>query len=157
MDPDQLFTTNAISRWGIAESLNDHLEHLDLPRSIADGDDRLTDEVCREYAKEMGEIDPDLDTDATDDEAYEISHKLLLKLGVIEEDKGKPNAAAQKSTPTTVRGTISEFLAINKIARSMDVYDFMTDLLRSLVEGGLLTLDDIRASLDSLYEGDRDT
>lgn len=157
MNPDQLFITNAITRRGIAESLNDHLESMDLPRSIADNDDRLTDEVCREYAKEIGDIDPDLDEDAIAEVADEINHNLLVKLGLIGKGKDQPAAAVKKPVAVTVRGTISEFLASNKVAREMDIYDFMTDLIRSIVEDEVLTLDDLRGYLDSLYEGDRDS
>jgi hypothetical protein len=50
---------NAITREGIAEDLNEFLENgIDAPPSderLKPDDDRLTDEICTEYARKVGE------------------------------------------------------------------------------------------------------
>jgi len=59
LDKAKLFVVSAISREGIAEDLNEFLENgIDAPPSderLKPDDDRLTDEICTEYARKIGE------------------------------------------------------------------------------------------------------
>ncbi len=84
LDRTQRFVMNAITREGIAEALNDTIDgyELDVPR-FTPNDDRLTDVICTEYAKGIGDIgEEDLDGEA------EVCEDILEQLGLYnpEED-----------------------------------------------------------------------
>src|SRR5262245_15952692 len=53
LDSNDRFIVSVVTRGGIAEELNDHLERPEFRPA----DDRLTDEVCRAYAEALGELD----------------------------------------------------------------------------------------------------
>jgi hypothetical protein len=77
LDSNDRFIVATVTRGGIAEELNDHLER---PEFRPD-DDRLTDEVCRAYAEALGELD---DHDPGFDEAYcALLDRLLGRLGIM--------------------------------------------------------------------------
>src|SRR5262249_30612747 len=63
LDANDRFIVSVVTRGGIAEVLNDHLERPEFQPD----DDRLTEEVCRVYAEALGELD---DHDPACDEAY---------------------------------------------------------------------------------------
>ncbi len=77
-DPEQLFVVEAISRGGIAESLNDYLEDSGAKTTdrLAPSDARLTDAVCREFATKSGDI---LVWDMTEQEFDEIVAQLVFE------------------------------------------------------------------------------
>src|SRR5215831_10427713 len=76
LDANDRFIVSVVTRGGIAEDLNDHLER---PEFRPD-DDRLTDLVCRAYAEALGELD---DHDPGCEEAYgALLDRLLARLGI---------------------------------------------------------------------------
>ena len=81
-DPKQLFVVSAITRESIAEDLNVILEVSDVDDRLLPDDDRLTDEVCREYAKELGEIDLDLPQFAQDEEEVLLCERVIKSIGI---------------------------------------------------------------------------
>jgi len=81
-DSKQLFTTNAVTREGIAEELNLTLECCELEERIAPDDDRLTDEICQQYADAIGGIDElDVEENVTEAEAS-ICERILKAMGI---------------------------------------------------------------------------
>lgn len=73
MDPDQTFVVNSVTRKDIAEAINDVLDgEGDGRREFADGDVRLTDELCRTYAALLGECEGET-ADETDLLAYRMA------------------------------------------------------------------------------------
>ncbi len=88
-DDNQLFVTNAITRGGIIENLNDYLAGHGDERRLLTGDSRLTDAVCREYAKKLGEIyvyDEEHTLAATDEAIDLLSSDILRTIGIEVED-----------------------------------------------------------------------
>ena len=78
LDRDQSFVIDSVTRCEIADTVNNWMSstntcgdaHLDLD------DDRLTDEVCREYARALGDID-----DASAD--YRAIIRLIDSVGIV--------------------------------------------------------------------------
>lgn len=87
-DKNQLFTVSAITRAGIAENLNEFLEDNEILTNdedgwFADDDDRLTDEICTEYAKLIGEVDEDGFSDTwIDEQMVKIDEDTIRKCGI---------------------------------------------------------------------------
>ena len=88
LDRDQSFVIDSITRCEIADAANDWMSstntygdvRLDLD------DDRLTDEVCREYARALGDIDDDSSVDfRAEAEISAIAH-LIESVGIVEVD-----------------------------------------------------------------------
>jgi len=92
-DPNQVFVIAALTREGIMESLQYVLEysegdlkHPTGPQDLLKDDDRLTDEICQEYARALGDIDP-LDSEETVLEAEHNAAIFALKaMGYVEEE-----------------------------------------------------------------------
>lgn len=92
-DPNQVFVIAALTREGIMESLQYVLEcsegdlkHPTGPQDLLKDDDRLTDEICQEYARALGDIDP-LDSEETVSEAEHNAAIFALKaMGYVEEE-----------------------------------------------------------------------
>lgn len=86
LDPNQLFTTNTISRDTIAYLLNadremwNYVHEADL-QEITGDDDRLTDEFCILFAKRIGEIDREDCEEAITDAQDAIIAGFLGDLG----------------------------------------------------------------------------
>jgi len=85
-DPNQLFVTNAITRGQIAEDLNDYLEALRSPHRLALDDDRLTDEICANFAGQVGNLDEG--SSDHDDQYLGLLYDLGERLGFIMPDQG---------------------------------------------------------------------
>lgn len=84
-DPNQVFVISAITRAGIAEDLNEWLEEGTLEDRLAIDDDRLTDEICAEYAQKVGEVDEDM-TDSAQAECFEeIKEETVNACGLFED------------------------------------------------------------------------
>lgn len=85
LDPDQLFVVSAIKRSGIAEALNEYLESLETTTErLKENDPRLTDEVCRAYADELGDIESrfeDLSNEEVEELTCNLDEKFLKLLG----------------------------------------------------------------------------
>ncbi len=81
-DPKQRFIVNTVTREQIAESLNNYLEDPKSPNRLANNDDRLTNELCQEYANRLGDLD-ELDADF-EDMLAEIEYSLCCRLGLVE-------------------------------------------------------------------------
>ena len=63
----------------------------------------------------------------------------------------------RKKPDITVRAVLRSFLASNKIARGAHPEDLLADFVEMLIADEVITLDDFRDCLDSLYEGDNDS
>lgn len=83
-DPTALFVTNAITRKGIADDLNGTLGRDEF----TDGDERLTDTFCKEYAAALGEINClDLSEDGHIDAVAEMDTRYLAEFGLKADDE----------------------------------------------------------------------
>lgn len=86
LDPTEIFVVNTITRQAIAGDLSFYLDMNGVPRDeeyITEDDDRLTPEVCREYAHALGNIDlQDLSEEDGHDAELELMRATLLKIGV---------------------------------------------------------------------------
>lgn len=85
LDPNAKFIVSATTRKGIAGDLNDFLGLLDKPEQFDDGDDRLTDEICTQYAHDIGCCDGESE-DQIADQAYAIQSKLIESFGISTDD-----------------------------------------------------------------------
>lgn len=83
LDPNQLFVISAISREGIAEDLNDYvLAHGVITEPpLAEGDPRLTDEICNEYAELLGNINCEHEDDE-DEAVASLQYEFCKRLGL---------------------------------------------------------------------------
>lgn len=81
-DSKQLFVIHAISRGDIAGELNFELECHGCSDFLSDCDDRLTDVICEQYAKDIGAI-PEVisEEDRLEAEALAAS-KALVAMGL---------------------------------------------------------------------------
>lgn len=57
LDSKQVFIVSTITRESIAECLNQMLSCFGFEDRLEPNDKRLTDEICAEYAEELGKID----------------------------------------------------------------------------------------------------
>ncbi len=88
LDRDQCFVIDSITRCEIADTANDWMDstntygdvRLDLD------DDRLTDEVCREYARALGDIDDDASADFRFEAETSAIVYLIDSVGIVEID-----------------------------------------------------------------------
>ena len=92
-NPDQLFTVMQLSRASIAEQINIGIElrGLGAEQSVKEDDDRLTDEVCAEFADDYGEMLNDGMVDTYDEDQWReaeaaLSARWLMKLGILAEE-----------------------------------------------------------------------
>lgn len=77
-DPTARFIVSVITRADIAERLNDFLVD-----EIRADDDRLTDELCQNFAEQLQVIDTDYTTDEARDEAEaNLCCNTLLAMGI---------------------------------------------------------------------------
>ncbi len=81
-NPEQLFVMNAISRQGIAEMLRNVIDYAsfqimnDGQQELTNDDERLTDELCQQFAKDIGE---QYDSEEEADEAEHNACVLALE------------------------------------------------------------------------------
>jgi hypothetical protein len=94
LDKAKLFVVSAISREGIAEDLNEFLDlGIDAPSSddrIKPDDDRLTDEICVEYARKIGETHQEgwgmIDEAEYEEKLANIKIEVLAACGIGEDE-----------------------------------------------------------------------
>jgi len=91
LDPDQVFVINAITRSGIAEDLQDirtacNYKHPTGQQTIALDDERLTDELCQDYADALGQIDFYYSEESAEEASHNATCILLEAMGYVDED-----------------------------------------------------------------------
>jgi hypothetical protein len=74
-NPNKLFTTNAITREGIADEINQNCDR----QALTADDDRLTDEVCTRFAAELGQTD--------EDDVADLCERYADELGLADSDE----------------------------------------------------------------------
>jgi len=77
-DPDGTFICSLVHRRTIAQDLNEFLEDWERPERFEPGDDRLTDELCAQYAKTLGDLD-----DGDDEAVYDALDVILQAVGIV--------------------------------------------------------------------------
>lgn len=83
-DPKQLFPMMSLCRATIACDLNDYFTDYEVKTTehFDDGDDRLTDEVCRQYAIDYGEIvGEEFDEEEIQNACDDLVKRTLISLG----------------------------------------------------------------------------
>lgn len=103
-DPTKIFIVQAIKRSDIAGDLNMTLEDWrsdgadpETFANLSEDDYRLTDEICKEYAENLGEIFQQGWSEDTEMQAMaELQYATLEKIGINEPDWGDP---AEIKTP----------------------------------------------------------
>ena len=90
LDPDQVFVINAITRSGIAEDLQDirtacNYKHPTGQQTIALDDERLTDELCQDYADALGQIDFYYSEESAEEASHNAACILLEAMGYVQE------------------------------------------------------------------------
>lgn len=80
-DPNQVFIISAISRKQIAEDLNEFLDEQEVAGDrLTPDDDRLTPELCREYADSLYYVDRMNEQEVVDETMERILHKIGFKI-----------------------------------------------------------------------------
>jgi hypothetical protein len=88
---DQEFVVKTITRREIAEELNEYTADMrSLIREFKEDDDRLTDEVCQKYARNVVDEEVAYNDDNEEDREIELDY-LLQSMGY---DEDAMNAAA---------------------------------------------------------------
>lgn len=83
-DPNELFVITSISRSGIADDLNEHLDYNEAATTdrLAPDDARLTAQICSDYAASVGVLVA-LDTDDEQLESVaELIEQTLIRIGI---------------------------------------------------------------------------
>lgn len=92
-NPHQAFTITSITRGQIAIELNEFLKvECGQEPHFEEGDPRLTDAICEEYADNLCELDSqytgDRECDGYVDALFDVHAKLLRQLGIKVEIDG---------------------------------------------------------------------
>lgn len=94
-DGSQRFVISDISRAQIAMSLNSYMEdHANgsLFKPFSVDDDRLTDEICQGYAKDLAgvtEVGLDIGEDSMAEASDELDRTTLVSFGILESNDGE--------------------------------------------------------------------
>ena len=89
LNPDQEFVIDSVSRRDIAELANGYMEYTGSygdAEAVTSDDDRLTDEVCREYARALCDIDDDASADFRGEAQHAAIVYLIERIGIVEVD-----------------------------------------------------------------------
>jgi predicted RNase H-like nuclease (RuvC/YqgF family) len=84
LNPKQTFIINATTREGIAEDCNNYLLDHGQLIAVEEGDDRLTDTLCEEYARCLSETF--YDEDAESEYHQNAIAWLLDQIGIVIKD-----------------------------------------------------------------------
>lgn len=87
LNPDQEFVIDSVSRRDIAELANGYMEYTGSygdAETVASDDDRLTYEICCEYASALCDIDDDASADFRGEAQHAAIAHLIERIGIVE-------------------------------------------------------------------------
>lgn len=84
-DPNAQFVVTHVTRGSIAENLNDYYENYTGNHGqLTADDDRLTDEICRQFATFLGNLDTsDMSPNAKDEAEQEMFYGILESISLL--------------------------------------------------------------------------